>query len=97
MGGVMTHEEQLYRSDIRWAKDIDDELNRAAEKHGVYAMETIDFSDSMLALMEEVGEASQAFHEHRLSGKHGAREELVQAAACCVAMIKKLDKGRTDI
>lgn len=55
-------------------------------------------ADWLVILMEEVGEFSKAYLDHRFGGKdpREIRNELVQVAAAAMAMIECCDRNKWD-
>lgn len=76
-------------------EEIDDELHRQRQKHGDKCMELLPTADAVLPLFEEAGEVAKAATEWRFfkGPLADVREELVQLAACAVAMVKHIDSG----
>lgn len=79
-------------------EEVDDEIRRGADKHGERSMRQRPTWDAIPPLGEEFGEVCQAVTQHRDEGRPiaDARKELVQLAACAIAMIQRIDDDRID-
>ena len=74
-------------------EEVSDEIHRGLMKHGPRSMRLRETWDAIPPLGEEFGEVCQAVTQHRDEGRPiaDARKELVQLAACAVAMIQHID------
>lgn len=75
-------------------EEVDDELHRQERKHGDKCMVRRSTHDAIAPLVEEVGEVAQAECDHydgRTADNTRVRKELVQLAACAIAMIRHID------
>lgn len=80
-------------------EEIDDELRRQREKHGDKCMEARSTHDAIAPLAEEMGEVAQAECDHfdgRTTDNSRVRKELIQLAACAVAMVRHIDEEKRD-
>jgi len=76
------------------AKNVLDEvLDERKSQHFKWGEQTHSPESWLTVLVEEVGEVAHAINEGYVLGY---REELIQTAAVCVAMVESLDRQRLE-